>query len=51
MNACDLPGGGVADCMAPEINCSDRSLEAFIFYVSERIDEIVLLAFGFRVLP
>ena len=27
----DLPGGGVADCTAPEINCSDRSFEALIF--------------------
>ena len=27
-----LPGGGVADCIEPEMNCSDRSLKAFIFY-------------------
>jgi len=25
-------GGGVAEWTAPEINCSDRSLDAFIFY-------------------
>jgi hypothetical protein len=28
----DIPGGGVADSIAPEMNCSDRSLKAFIFY-------------------